>query len=401
MTLVLHQSAARTFRGCPLKWKSVYLDGLEPVFPPFRRGTAIHLACERVTVARVKDDNADMEAVALAALREYQETSGEPLSEADWFDACEVVTRMVQRSSRLWWGGPGPGHTCQVELDWAMDENFMPLQPGDERAAYAGRIDRLDWPTRPSPDGRMVLRDWKSSYLFTRDADVEALVQARVYSLWVIGAFPGMPRVECVFTNVRQCREPRATLERDGAWVGWTKAYLSDTRRLIAEAVEAGEFPARVGESCNETCPILHACVARKQAVFRGAHDDSSVPDRARLYLAAKPLCSDAAVNRLKGHAEEQPIDLGNGKVLGLRPGTRRILKGTAREAILSLQALGATDEQIDKVAPNDRIRIAELYPLLESLVHPHGHVEDPSEELKSFLAEVPTATFTTFAGGE
>jgi len=397
MTGPLHQTEARTFNDCPASWKAVYIDGLRPNFPPFRRGTAIHCACEAVALACVLDDNADRLAVGMSALEAYQKASDEPLGTDDWFDACEVVTRMVHPDSGIWWGGARSGHAMRVEFPCWLDSDFLPVTDAIGVPAYAGRIDRIDWPTHPGEDARWVVTDWKSGKRRETNEDVARMIQARVYSLWVLAQWPGCQEVEFRIVNVRHHSQPRAVFKRGDPWEAWTRRYLRVTHERRARAVETESFPETPGDGCGSACPIWPCATLLDTLHARGipSEEEFDVKSNAALYLAAKATA--ASLKRdLEKVADDGEIDVTEGKVLGHRPGTKQAIRVPFAVAVEQLMSDGATLADVLTHCRSDSLSASGVRKVAAAVAAREQMDADVIAD--ALIERVASSTFTTYA---
>lgn len=392
MALVVHQTGARTFADCPAKYAAN--RERQPRWEPFRRGSAIHLAAQRIIETCATHPGTDLLVAGLAALDEWQ-SGDEPMSADGYASAAAVVTSMLAPDSGFWWGLPGRGQACRVEYEWFLGEDFQP-RTSEDGAAYGGIFDWLEWPTESHERAALMVRDYKSGYQRVRDDDLAHRWQPRVYGLAALALFPGIDAVTFELWNLRVHGRPRVTLERGGSWESVTKAWLATMRKRMLAAEESGEFPATPGDGCGQSCSRFYSCPEMHDALLAGAVAEEINP---HLLLAAKQTVS-ALDGPVRAWAQEcGPIEIAEGKVLGFRPTVRKRIACSARTVIEQLRADEATDEDLDAAFPADRIGMKAVRDLYDELAtRPGSEIHDPAKAAGDLIEEVPSATFTTFA---
>ena len=392
----LHQTEARILNDCIASWHAVYVQGLRPHFPPFRRGGAVAAACEAIALARVVDDHCDMRAVGLGAVETWQD-GPEPLSADGFAQACEIVENMTHPDSGVWFGGARPGFAMRVEFEFAMDGNFRPVPPGSDAAQYEGRIDRIDYPTSEDAGDTIEITDHKSGFLRETNAAAEDSIQGRVYSLWALGQFPGIPKIRFRLKNVRHGATGQVTRDRDDPVWDWTRRYLRVTHERRARAVETESFPETPGDGCGSACPIWPCATLLDTLHARGipSEEEFDVKSNAALYLAAKATA--ASLKRdLEKVADDGEIDVTEGKVLGHRPGTKQAIRVPFAVAVEQLMSDGATLADVLTHCRSDSLSASGVRKVAAAVAAREQMDADVIAD--ALIERVASSTFTTYA---
>ncbi len=396
MTVVAHQSSVAVYMDCPASYEAQYVHDMRVRYEPFRRGSAIHEAAQRIMERLAVDRDADARAVGIEALEQWQR-GPEPMSDDGLMSAIEVVTNMTSLDGFPWASWPR-GYDVGVEMAWALDENFVALdargEPHPPGAAYAGRYDYLRWPGKTVEDPQLLVRDLKSGFQRIANDSLIGRWQVRIYCFAALATLPGMPEVKFEIWNLRVGQRASVVLKRGDPWEEATRVYLRSGRERMIAAHAAGEFPQTIGAACGASC-ALFPCDAWTTAMAAGVPEKGTDQQRALYFLAAKAGIGTLE-RELRTTAEDGPIDLGNGRVLGYRPTTStRITHGVMR-TIAQLRSDGASDQQLAEAFPGASITAEGIRDLADSLAIRTGLV--PETVTEPLIGRVPSATFSAYA---
>ncbi|MFQ5472055.1 MAG: RecB family exonuclease [Dehalococcoidia bacterium] len=386
----IHQTSAKYASDCLAKYKACVIDNLDTGGPYASLGTAVHAAIEAAYRASATGNREPIDA-ALDGLDSWWATRDKATTPVWVYAEAERLLRSAYgEDSRLWLRLPGRGQKIAVEQEWALDEEFQAVKPG-EPCAYAGRIDILEW----GPKG-VRIRDVKTTYAMPSSQDIAYDVQAQVYVLAALSLFPKVDEATFELIMVRHGYSVRRSFRRGAPWEMQTKRWLRRVREAVRAAHEGDEWPATPGDGCHY-CPISERCdeLATLKAIGQ-LPDDVSPEQAARTYCALKGIVSKA--DRVaRAAAADHPIEIGIGKVLGLRPGTRKYMRPLS-ECLAQFRADGVTDEDIAECFPGASVTKDGLEKLAVRLLS-RGEIEgEPHEWVAMFREERPSTTFTTWA---
>lgn len=387
--VVLHQSSAKVAADCLARFKAEYVDGVKTDSPYATLGTLVHAGIEaayRGEVNGVPQVDAALDAMTHA----WHAIEAQP---AAWVRSeAEMMLRAAYApSSALYLKKPRAAKMA-VEQAWAMDADFNAVRPDSLDAAYAGRMDAIQWGTK---DGIRVL-DWKTIRAMPSAAELEDDVQARVYALAALSLFPEADKVTFSLVLIRHQYEASVTFKRGEPWEERTKAWLEAVRGAIMRAEATETWPEQPGDACG-WCPVRHRCESLAALVSQGALPDDATPeDVARTYLAAKSLAAEAE-KRARELAGDAPIPVGIGKVLGFKPGSRKEWTFGLADILAQLETDGAEESDLRRWFPGASVTVGALEVAATELLQ-RGEIEGaPHEYVDGFRESRPSVTFTTW----
>lgn len=383
----IHQSTAKVASDCLARYKAEVIDGAPTDNAFAQLGTAVHFAVER-TYQKIATGNRQPIECALESLDEWWEKRDATLAPVWVYSEAETILRRAYgEDSGVWLGLPGRGQEMNVEVEWKLDDEFRPLKDGEP--AYAGRFDILQW----GSDGVFV-RDLKTVRSMPRADDLATDFQARVYSLAALALFPDVDEVTFELLLLRHGYTIRHTFVRGEPWERQTKRWLRAVRSAVAWAHDVDEWPATPGAGC-QYCPIRGTCSALGD-VISGTTTAETPEDTAANYLAAKAVAADCEREARKD-CEDRNVPVGLGKVLGFKPGSRKVWKYGVADLLAQLRADGATDEDLRAWFPRSSISKGAMEAAAKVLLA-RGEIEMEAYEYVDLLREeVPSVTFTTW----
>lgn len=376
-------------QSCLARFKAERIDGIDASGVPGEVGTAVHYCIEHAYIASATG-NVDQLDAALVALRSY--ASSRPDLPLIVSVRAEVdLRRIYHRDSRLWLRLPSSGDQMQAEFRWALDVDGKAVEAGDPSAVFAGRMDEVRW-------GKSGLqqRDWKNILAMRKKDDVKTDTQMRVYSLALLAVFPGAAKVESGWVMLKHDYEVSDFFGRDEPWHRATWAWMGQVRDHVLRAEADDYWPATPGEACP-WCPIRHRCDALKALIDAGSVPKDGSPESiGRGHLALSKLAAQYT-RAAKKMAEEADIDVGVGRVLGFKPGTKKAWLVTVSQILDSLRADDASDEDLVRWFPGTSITTKALEVAAAELLA-RGRLEcEPYEYVAEMRESVPSVTFTTF----
>lgn len=267
----LRRSALESFACCPLKFKSIYRDGLTEMQDAARRGSTFHLAVELyIKLLRSSGEKSDPD-LARQALDEALVTL--PLPEKEWQDV-----------ENLWWRW--------VE-SFELDHNaFVAMEA--KQVARLGLTWTPDLVYADGPDA-LKLIDFKTHWAIWSQAQADEKFQARFYLAQARRAFPGFVVYTIEFHFVRwgvtvsvvlsaaalDAVDARvdailAAIQRAERLNAWAPTPGAHCRGCVVEcpvAVEASRLPLRVtsqdeaARAGGELLVLEEAIKARREAL--------------------------------------------------------------------------------------------------------------------------------------
>jgi hypothetical protein len=390
----MHQTGARIAQGCLARFKAERIDGLEAVFAPYHRGTAVHFAVEHTFRETATGNRAPL-ACALEGLDIWWKARPDGCPLSVYSEAESILRTAYHPDSRLWLRMPGGDQNVNVEVRFAMDADFNAVEIGDPSTCYEGRIDYVEW----GPGGLFVT-DWKSGMNHPKNEDVVDDIQAWMYCLWALSQFHAAPSVTFSLMMLRSGYSARHVFKRDGAWVDQAKRMFRMLSAEVALAEEDDDFPATPGDACG-FCVIRGQCEPLAAMVAQGAMPgDATNEDVARTYLAMKGVLNPAEREARK-RAKDEHLPAGKGVVLGFKPGKRDEWTASLVDIIRALTDDGATDDDLREHFPGTSISKAALDKMATVLAVRSAIQEKPHEYVAQFRESRPTTTFTTFPDPE
>lgn len=389
MTIQIHQSTAKIASDCLARFKAEVVDGVPTGSPYASLGSAVHAAIEAGLRGSYAGNREPLDC-ALEGLDVWW-AQREPATSPPWVyaEAERLLRASYGPESWLHLGRAPRGQQVAAEQGWHLDEEFRAVQP-EQPHAYAGRFDLIEW----GPRG-VTVRDYKTTFEMRSARDIETDEQARVYALAALALFGAVDEVRFELLMIRHGYSARHTFKRGEPWERQTQRWLRAVRSAVALAEETGEWPETIGDGCR-WCPVRYKCGALRAAVEHGTVSAESEPEAvARLYLAAKGVTSQAeAVAR--AWAEESPIPVGIGKVLGFKPGKRKEWTSGVARVLEQFRADGATQTDLEEWFPGHSLTVDAVRRGAEELAV-RGELDDPSGYEEMFREDRPCVTFTTY----
>ena len=391
----LHQSGMKVAADCLARFNAERNEGIDGVTTAADVGSLVHCVVEYTYRGTATGNRAPLD-VAMEELRKH------PFAKAFtphvYAEAERIIRAAYGPDSDLWLKIPGRGEKMAVEWSWGLTEDFKPCKPDAPECAYRGRVDELRWGEKGVRE-----RDWKTVRRWIKNEDVIEDVQRRVYAVAILAHFPMAPWVRSSFVMLRHGYEPSAKLERDEPWHKQTISWMTAVRRAVLAAEESGEWPATPGASCDY-CPLRYKCEPLQALIEQGSVPEDVAPETAaRRYLALTKL--SAAYKRIaEKAAEDAPIPVGIGKVLGFKDVEKKQWTSSIPDRLEHLRQSGASDEDLAAWFPDQGTRAtlskkAMEHALTELAVR--GEIEDPDAELRALMETVPGVRFMTFQQGE
>lgn len=284
-------------------------DGADRDSPASRIGTLCHLVVEKVTRASElgpPDGAAIVREVVADAIAKGE---SDPVVVSQ---TIEIMAKALGERSELSFIIPA-GMTVAPEWKWALDEKFNPA-PTDAPAAYAGTIDHLAW------GDSLLVADYKTVIKRGSRGEIPGADEARIYVLAALAHFADARKAKFSYVFLRHGYAATAEFKRGDVWEDAIKASLTARRSARLRALETGEFPESLGVSCNY-CPVIHKCQAMRAAIEDGYRSELSPTDMANRFLALRSMLNLYETQLRAWVAEkEEPIPLGGGKALGMKP---------------------------------------------------------------------------------
>ncbi|MGH8874939.1 MAG: RecB family exonuclease [Acidimicrobiia bacterium] len=243
----LSPSRASDFKVCPQLFKFRSIDKLpEPTTPSQARGTAAHLALQRLfdlppeerQISRLHD----LFRTAWTELRGTDEFSG-------LFPSLEDERRWGVESLTLlanYFGLEDPSRVSPLDRELDMCEDL-------DGIVIRGILDRID----ELPDGRLVITDYKTGKAPPEQFALPAFFALKIYALLVRRRTGSTP------VELRLLYLSGPTLYRipvDDPQLDAMERQLRALWEAIERAIERDQFPARPGRLCDwcafqEVCP--------------------------------------------------------------------------------------------------------------------------------------------------
>lgn len=386
-----HQSDAKLIIDCLARYRAERLSGIDTSNVYSWIGSAVHAGIE-AGYRGTATGNRDILDCALEGLDAWfaEQDAAMPLRVKT--EAETLLRRAYAEDSRLWLRMPGRDTKIVVEQAWAMDEEFNAVPLDSPDVAYAGTIDVLMW----GPNG-VQLRDHKTSQAMVSGASLEGDIQGWLYSLWALSNF-GVGDVSWGLNMIRHGYLAEYVFKKGEPWERQAKRLYRSVRAAALAAEQTGEYSETPGFGCSY-CVVSEKCAALSALKARGSVPaDISPESAARSYLALKTHV--AGYERIaRKAAEDGPIPVGIGRVLGFKAGETEKWKYGVADLLGQLRADGATEEDLREWFPGASISKASMEAAALILLK-RGEIECAEYEYVGLLREkVPSATFTTFMG--
>ena len=388
MNVVLHQSGAKLAIDCLARFKVERLDGIDTSGIWAQVGTAVHAAIEAGYRGSATGNREPLDC-ALDGLGEWWAAqTGVALKVK--VEAETMLRTAYGPDSNIWLRLPGRGQSVQAEYRWAMDAEFAAVPVGDERAAYEGIIDYVEW----GPKG-VTLADHKTIRRMVSNVELAEDIQGWLYCLWGLSQFAA-PSVTWKMNLIRHGYSARTKFKRGDPWETRAKRLFTDVRLAVIRAHETGEWPATPGDGCD-WCPIRHKCPELGALVAMGSVPEDASPETvARMHLALTPVAAQA--KRLaEKFAENAPIPVGIGKVLGFKPVVNKEWTVSIPERLSHLRHSGASEEDLARWFPakgtHSTLSKSGMSAALTELAI-RGEIEDPVKELDALFEAIPGVRF-------
>jgi len=338
----IHQSSAQLIENCPRLFKAKVIDGLDDSNRWSRIGSACHVVAQRLNAAETDawgdPPGGGLPSLARAVLDEQVDAGAIDKSERE---ECEAV--LVHAFTRKMQFGFGPGWEVWNELTWRMREDFTHIPHGvTEPAAYSGTWDRL----QRHPEFGVSIVDYKTSAAAMTGTELSQDFQARTYALAAMTLFPDVRTVTLMWGYLRVGRWARAVFDRDGTWMGQTKARLIAARARVAAHLELDQWPETLGLGCKY-CPLADECatfVTAVRAPYPPADALSVEQQAARVVALSRHL--QTLERSVRAYARSHgPIPLG-GACIGYKPVEKLEPAVSYEETLAELRTIGMTPAQ-------------------------------------------------------
>ncbi len=244
---------------CPLKYRFIYVDRLEPEFVPaaLAFGSGIHGAAAFLFRGR-----ADGAAPSLADVQAFfegywkLETGNRPIRFGEK-DTKESLLDLAGRMLEVLHRNQEPG-TEIVGVEQPFDVPLIDLDTGEVLdRALVGTLDLIE----RDAEGRIVVVDLKTSARKYTDLQVDASLQLSVYSYaTAMNGLADQEDLRLRFDVLTKTKQP----ELCRYWTQRDRAANLRLFRLVAEvlhAIEAGMFHPNPGWQCKD-CPFRSRCWA-------------------------------------------------------------------------------------------------------------------------------------------
>jgi len=304
---------------CLARYKAERIDGVESENEAAKVGSACARACEALAYLGEEADAAERAHVARQAVDAASLDLA--MSPDATHRAREIMERALAPTSRLRFGHPTDGWKSSAEWRWALGPDWKPLQdPDDSSAIAAGTCDLVLW---HEEEGRVIVVDDKTTIHRQTQDELRHAWEPRVYCLAAIQVF-GVRRVTFRWRNLRHGYAVQLEFDREDPWFESTKERILELRTAREVALEMDAWPETLGPDCAY-CPVRHRCGAMRSAATSGR---VIPPDLHPRIIGQRMLALRALVADYERRAEElveatqQPIDLGAGIGLGMRPAT-------------------------------------------------------------------------------
>lgn len=376
------------FDECPRLWWAVRRENLDDSSRPARVGLACHMACERITAWAILHPGRPAHEAARTGILEYAAATNLP--DPELHEALDVMDFALAPGSGVQLT-PGPGWQIAAEYEINLDAEMRPIE-GAEKAAYGGRLDRLQF-----HEALRLLEvvDWKTGEDWMSSEDLAQDEQAQWYAYLAFQLFPDVQVVtfrramlRLGYTAIHEFHRTDACLTRIVLRMRALRAALTKARDLGGVGLEE-----RHGKVCGG-CPRRHVCRGRMHALDRGSALGDA-PDRTE--LARRRYALQAAADELKEWLKEDvrlhgPIPMPGDKVLDHHPEKRMALRGTVAETVQRLRELGLNDGMEREIfAPSER-SMPGLVKKAISVIVPNRGAQDAY--VKDLLCEAHGFTF-------
>lgn len=250
----LSPSRASDFKTCPRLYKFRHIERIPSVPTPAQaRGTAIHLALERLFDTPAADRHPDR-------LLELFETAWKEILETDEYqelftedpDGKEDYYQESQKVAERYFRVEDPRQIEPLER-----EQFVTLlikNGAGRQLEVRGIIDRLD----PGPDGEVVITDYKTGKAPPPRFSDSSFFALKIYALMIqqnSGRTPASVRLLYLGNSVAYSRPVSKTQLRG------VKRQLQALWGAIDRAITTDTFPARTSRLCN-WCSYQSICPA-------------------------------------------------------------------------------------------------------------------------------------------
>lgn len=302
---------------------------------------------------------------------------------------------------------PSPG--ARYELGLAVDRDWQPVAYTDPRAYYRAALDVFERIEDCDDDGypnvTIVVDDFKSAP--PTDAGELDTVQIRGQAAVALAHNPDARVVRRAVTNLWRRKKYTAdlVLDDDG------RAVVDQWRRDIDHAIAAtevrgadGRRPANPGAGCMGCAYVLRCEAARE--VFAGtlvAGRDGGIEDRGRLaqrWTIAKGI-ADTLGAMVRVAAQDSPVPLPDGRVVGYEPTTERAVKPSAVAEIARRWLKREAPDDVVALLSALKIGVGNVNAALVQLVPSKGdktYREKRTELAETLLDTVHATTFGVFA---
>jgi hypothetical protein len=243
------RSARETFAACRMKYRALYVDGVDMSSAATRRGNAIHLAAERYIRILWDAKLTDSSDAAQLAI-EFARTHTPGLTFEEWCD-CESL-----------WARWAP--------DFRLDlDRFVEVESKLEWADTLLQFDRVEMVSQ----NRLRITDLKTHFRIPSQSSLEASYQTHFYLAAARALFPGWAHIEMVYEFIRYGVKSEP-IELTPAQLDLVEQHIRETDEAMSMAEDTNTFPATGGAPCS-TCTLAISCL-NSQKVAHGPQEIAS-----------------------------------------------------------------------------------------------------------------------------
>jgi len=371
----------------------------------FQAGIAAHAVCQVAGESARAGSNTDLRVLADRVVRElvtvgrgFDGVMEPPMPVQDAVQGRDLAIPWLEMYP------PSPG--ARYEHGLAVDREWNPVAYNDPRAYYRAALDvfeRIDDVDEEGyPEVTIIVDDYKSAP--PTDATELDTVQIRGQLAVALAHHPDARIGRRAVTNL--WRRKRYTsdllLDDDG------RLQVDQWRRDIDHAIAAtevrgadGRRPANPGAGCMG-CPWVTRCDAARE-VFRGSIVANDLADRSKLaqrWTVAKGI-ADAIGAMARVAAQDAPIPLPDGRVVGYEPTTEKAVKPSAVAEIARRWLKREAPDDVIALLSALKLGVGNVNAALVQLVPSKGDKEYKAkrEELAdTLLSVVHGTTFGVFS---
>lgn len=251
-------SKVSTF-DCPLRWSLKYQRQIEEApSPPLEFGSAFHeFAALYVTACAERHVPADPD-LAPPLIEQTLRSYGSRLTMDQTEEMRELAMTWARRTDI-----PADA-TVRAEVEFAINQDCEPRGWWDEDTYFRGRLDVLAL----GPGSRVRVRDHKTNWAISSDADKRAAAQLAIYAFLAFRLVPDVSEVEVETDYVRWGVRKSRVVTREEA-----EGAMRALEARMEAIVWTTEFLPRPGSSCGicgykAVCPMANGEMAGAGTIF-------------------------------------------------------------------------------------------------------------------------------------